>query len=244
MIERQANPGGNRQLELNPFPCWSDSSAGLEIRFVGRTQDLPASDPATVLSALGATPQRIATLEQRHSATVRVARDGLCGEGDGLWTTTTDLALCIVTADCVPIVCGSNDRVAVIHAGWRGLVAGVIEASVQALPGPAGELEAWLGPAIGPCCYEVGDDVATSVSACSSNLVATEGHTRRPHLDLHLAAEVQLRRLGIARLRRVAECTKCHPELLWSYRGNKGKRGRNLTLAWLTPKSEVPSGRC
>ena len=131
-------------------------------------------------------------------------------------------------------MCSSRAGLAAIHAGWRGLVAGVIEATLAALAAPTVELEAWLGPAIGRCCYEVGDDVAASVSASSSGSVVTAGRSGRPHLDLHQAAEIQLRKLGIARVRRVPQCTKCHSDLLWSYRGDRATRGRNLALAWLS----------
>ncbi len=230
-------PGGQTQgldaLELQPFPHWSFSSPGLEVRFVGRVPGEPAPQVECVLAALEGAPERLGWLRQRHSATARVARDGPCGEGDGLWTAEPGLALCIVTADCVPIVCGSQRRLAAIHAGWRGLVSGVVEATIDSLEGSVGELEAWLGPAIGSCCYEVGEDVAAKVSASVSKNVTVHGGTGRPHLDLHRAAEDQLRSLGVGRVNKVNACTKCHPDLLWSYRASPGENGRNHALAWL-----------
>lgn len=216
-----------------PFPHWSAGGRGLEVRFVGRMAGDVASETVHALRELDPAPTRVASLTQRHSATVFEAREGGCGEGDGLWTSEPGLALSIVTADCVPVICGRPGAIAAMHAGWRGLAHGVIEATLTALDEPASELEAWVGPAIGPCCYEVGDDVATLVVASSSRAIYQRGTSGRPHLDLQRAAQVQLERLGVATIRRVAVCTKCHPERLWSYRGQPGKRGRNLTLAWL-----------
>jgi YfiH family protein len=143
------------------------------------------------------------------------------------------LALSIVTADCVPIICSSDRVLVAIHAGWRGLVSGVIEAALASSPGPTSKLEAWLGPAIGPCCYEVGDDVAAQVISVSQPAVALKDGAQRPHLDLHGAAQFQLHRLGVKRVHRIEACTKCNPDLLWSYRGSAGTNGRNLTFAWL-----------
>ena len=220
---------------MDPFPHWSFASGDVQVRFVGRA---PARDgePESVLSALRGAPPRAGWLRQRHGARALTARSGLCGAGDGLWTTTPALALAIATADCVPVVCGSPGRLAAIHAGWRGLVAGVLEATLERLPDPLGPLEAWLGPAIGPCCYEVGHDVAARVVEASAEEVVRPGAGERPHLDLHRAAERQLRSLGVERIHRVAACTRCHADVLWSYRSGAAQRGRNWTLTWLEPE--------
>lgn len=162
------------------------------------------------------------------------ATAGCGGEGDALWTESAEVALSIVTADCVPIVCGGKGALATIHAGWRGLAAGVIEATLTRLPTRAGELEAWLGPSIGPCCYEVGLDVARSVIDRSEEGVAVPGRAGKVLLDLHRAAEVQFRKLGVERIHKLAACTRCNADILWSYRGCSGTNGRNVTLAWLT----------
>ncbi|MFQ5524744.1 MAG: peptidoglycan editing factor PgeF [Thermoanaerobaculia bacterium] len=218
---------------LPPVPCWRYHADGVEVRFVGKTPGDVGSEITTVLDALDESPEAVGWLRQQHSAEVRAALEGPCGSGDGLWTTRPGLALCVVTADCVPVVCAARGRLAVIHAGWRGLEAGVIAATLRALPEPARDLEAWLGPAIGPCCYEVGEDVADRVCSASSESILIVKDPGRPRLDLHRAAEIQLLELGIERVRRVEECTKCHSDRLWSYRGSPGSRGRNLTLAWL-----------
>lgn len=181
-----------------------------------------------------AAPSQLSWLKQTHSADVHSAANGACGNGDGLWTAKPDLALSIVTADCVPIICGSDRVVSAIHAGWRGLVAGVVRAAVSDLPTPASDLEAWLGPAIGPCCYEVDDDVAELVASSSAASVVVQRDGDKPHIDLHGAAEWQLRDLGVQRVHRIDSCTQCNSNVLWSYRREAGSNGRNLTFAWLT----------
>jgi YfiH family protein len=221
-------------FRARPFPHWSFESAHAAIRFVGRTGEEQEAGRAEVLRRLDGVPPDIAWVDQRHSASVRRARAGSCGEGDALWTQRPGLALSIVTADCVPIICARAGAVAAIHAGWRGLVGGVIEAALADLPDSSRGLEAWLGPAIGPCCYEVGEDVAQLVVASTNPSVRRiDSPGGRPHLDLHGAAEIQLRRLGVERVHRVDACTRCSAGILWSYRGSQGTNGRNLTFAWL-----------
>lgn len=217
-----------------PFPHWCFDIGGVSIRFVGRTGPAPKARRAAVLRQLEGAPSEIAWVKQRHSAVVRRASSGSCGDGDALWTRRSGLALAIVTADCVPVVCGRPGAVAAIHAGWRGLVAGVIGATLDELPGPRKELEAWLGPAIGPCCYEVDEEVAQLVTASSDDSARRVGDpSKKPHVDLHRAAEIQLRRLGVERIHRVDACTRCNPGILWSHRGGSEANGRNLSFAWL-----------
>ncbi len=170
-------------------------------------------------------------MHQVHGATVLAAREGNCGEGDALISTTLDLALVVVTADCVPVLLAAADKVAAIHAGWRGLVAGVIAAALAHFE-EASRVTAWIGPAIGPCCYEVGEEVARPVVAQSSSAVRSRGPRGRPHLDLPLAAEIQLARCGVGEIRRLAACTACHPRTLESFRREGTAAGRNLSLIW------------
>jgi YfiH family protein len=171
-------------------------------------------------------------MRQVHGATVLAAHAGACGEGDALVTTEAGLALVVVTADCVPILLAGSDRVAAVHAGWRGLVAGVIAAALEKFDDP-GRVVAWIGPAIGPCCYEVGEEVAAPVVARSAALVRSTGPRGRPHLDLPLAAAIELSRRGVAQVRRLAVCTACHPGTLESYRREGAAAGRNLSSIWL-----------
>lgn len=213
--------------------CWSARSGEVEARFLGR--DLPA-DRDRALATSEDRPPPAAWLRQIHSADLVMANAGLCGPGDALWTSRTRLALSVATADCVPVLlAGGGSHVAAIHAGWRGIVAGVIPATLSAL-GAAGSsasaVGGWIGPSIGPCCYEVGEDVAEAVVRASGGGVASAGPAGRPHLDLQAAVARQLRDAGVALLGHVAECTRCSPRLLWSYRRDGDAAGRNLAFVW------------
>ena len=155
----------------------------------------------------------------------------MCGQADALTTGSNRLALSVATADCVPVVVAGERSLATIHAGWRGLAGGVVANVVSGLSEPATALRAWIGPAIGACCYEVGDEVAREVAAASAATVRHETATR-PHLDLTAAAEIQLKREGIGHIETLRICTRCHPEWLWSYRLDRDQAGRNWTFAW------------
>ena len=159
------------------------------------------------------------------------ARPGLSGEGDALWTSTAELALVVVTADCVPVLVASPAAVAAVHAGWRGICAGVVGAAVAALEPSGAPLTAWIGPAIGPCCYEVGEDVATRVAAASSSDVLMRRGAGRPRLDLPRAVYEQLERAGIADVRMLRRCTRCDPSLA-SFRRDGPQCGRNYSVIW------------
>jgi YfiH family protein len=152
-----------------------------------------------------------------HSPTVHRARRGGRGTpGDGLWTDEPGLPVLAFAADCVPIVLvrrADPPAVAVVHAGWRGLSEGVVEAGAEAL---GGEVGAVVGPAIGRCCYEVGPEVS---SLFDDDL--TDGR----QLDLRGAAERTLRRAGVRSVEHVDLCTRCHPELFFSHRRSGPVRG-------------------
>ena len=103
-------------------------------------------------------------LQQIHGVDVVAAHSLAEGEvpvADAIWTDRPGLAVAVMTADCLPIVLAGihSDWVAIVHAGWRGLAAGVIEATLAAVPGSFEGAQAWFGPAIGPCCFEVGAEV-------------------------------------------------------------------------------------
>ncbi len=209
-------------------PLWTDSLGPIEVRFTGRG----AGDRPEAAAAAGA-PRQVAWSQQVHSARVLEAVPGGCGHGDALTTRRAGLALSVVTADCVPLLVGGKAEIASIHAGWRGIAAGIVGAALSRLGSPPRGLTAWLGPAIGPCCYEVGNDVADQVAAVSEPAVTLSGSGERPHLDLHAAVESQLRRAGVQRVHKVPDCTRCSPEILWSYRREGPSAGRNLAFIWL-----------
>jgi YfiH family protein len=169
-------------------------------------------------AALGLDAERLAFNRQVHSPTVHRAHAGKRGKpGDGLWSDEPGLPLLAMSADCLPIAIARRDgrrALAVLHAGWRGLSEGVVAAGVAALG--TGAKAAVIGPAIGPCCYEVGDEVATLFDA---------DLTVERKLDLWSAAERALRGAGVETVERVDLCTRCHPELFFSHRRSGRARG-------------------
>lgn len=175
-----------------------------------------------------------AWLEQVHSADVLDARPGRNGPGDALVTAEMSRALAVVTADCVPVLLASGHRIAAVHAGWRGIARSIVPAALERLDAAAGSVTAWIGPAIGPCCYEVGHEVAEEVVAASSEEVACDGVGGRPHLDLVAAVAVQLRRGRVSDVRIVESCTRCDERRLWSYRREGAEAGRNVAAIWRT----------
>ncbi|TMC67684.1 MAG: laccase domain-containing protein [Chloroflexi bacterium] len=178
---------------------------------------------------IGADAERLALNYQVHSTLVHRARPGARGEqGDGLWTDERDLPILAMSADCLPLALaranGAAPAVAVAHVGWRGLLAGVVEAAVSTL-GP-GAIEAAVGPAIGPCCYEVREDVAEPFRVRFGSQVV-----RGRRLDLWRAAEQALTNAGVARVERFDLCTSCNPDLFFSHRRDGKPRGVQGVLA-------------
>lgn len=207
-----------------------DHAGPIEVRFVGRG---PSHSRAETLAAVGGSGLELAACRQVHGDHHVEARNGECGECDALVTDRTGIALSVATADCVPVVVGAGERLAVIHAGWRGIVAGVVPKTVAALQ--TQPLSAWIGPAIGPCCYEVDLDVARAVAGASADEVVVALAGAKPHLNLQRAVAVQLRQAGVDTISRVLNaCTRCHEQGLWSYRRQGKGAGRNLAFAWLT----------
>lgn len=203
--------------------------------FSARSRVPPA---AVTLSRL---PRRRAWLRQVHSARALAARPGLAGDGDALWTEEEDLALFVATADCVPILLASSVSVAAVHAGWRGVCTGVVSTTLDRLATSTASLSAWIGPAIGPCCYEVGEDVATRVAAASSADVVVARTGRKPHLDLARAVREQLLRAGLQDVRLLRRCTRCDPALA-SYRRDGARAGRNYSIIWRRAVGAVDEG--
>jgi YfiH family protein len=168
--------------------------------------------------ALDLRQDRLAFNRQVHSATVHRAEPGVRGQpGDGLWTDERGVPLLAMSADCLPIAIvstGARQALAVLHAGWRGLAGGIIAAGAASLgDGPKAAI---VGPAIGPCCYEVGPEVSGRFD---------EDLTVRGKLDLWSAAERMLHAAGVERVERVDLCTRDHPELFFSHRRDGLARG-------------------
>jgi YfiH family protein len=165
-------------------------------------------------------------VKQVHGGEVVPAADGPLAEADGVWTDDADRTLAVMAADCVPVLVAGARRVALAHAGWRGLVAGVVEnavASVGAAP------TVFVGPAIGPCCYEVGGEVSDAfVERFGSHVMADARH-----LDLWRAAADAARAAGAGAVSVAGLCTSCHPDLFFSHRRDAGTTGRQAIIARL-----------
>ena len=167
-------------------------------------------------------------------------RSGQPAEADGLLTRRAGLLLSVRTADCVPLLLLDRKRraVAAVHAGWRGTVKQIARRSVERMQSefaskPA-DLEAAIGPAIGACCYEVGEDVAAQFDRR-----AVSARSGRPRLDLSLANRLQLARAGIptTQIRCADLCTHCLGEQFYSYRRDGSQAGRMVAVIGIRPES-------
>ncbi len=174
-------------------------------------------------------------LRQVHGATVVEAPWRGTPEADAGVATAAGLLLGIETADCLPVLLVDPVRgaVAAVHAGWRGTAAGVAAHAVEALCARGSrphDLLAALGPAIGPCCYEVGDELRAAFGDDAAQ-VFLAGANGRPHLDLRAANVLQLGRAGVpaSSIGQVEECTRCHPERYHSYRRDGRGAGRMIS---------------
>ena len=171
--------------------------------------------------------------------------------GDAAVTRQPGQVLAIMTADCLPVVIAAEDAsvLAVAHAGWRGLAAGVLEQTVARMQVDAGvALRAWIGPAIGPRAFEVGDEVRAAFVADDARAqdafvllgdggraAATDPARRKWLADLPALAARRLQRSGVETVQQSGLCTVEHPELFFSYRRD-GQTGRFATLAWIEPR--------
>jgi hypothetical protein len=211
------------------------------VRFVGRRVGggKETGEREAVLREVGS-DLPVAWAKQVHSARVLAAREGRCEEGDAL-VGGEGLALSVASADCVPVLIAAGSHVAAVHAGWRGIAAGVVPAVVARLVAEAeaagdaadpAAWSAWIGPAIGPCCYEVGPEVADRVATASSGEAIVPRPGARPHLDLPIAVLAQLVRAGVGTVRPTIWCTRCEPDRLHSFRRDGPAAGRNLAFIW------------
>lgn len=152
-------------------------------------------------------------------------------EADGQATRLRGVAPMVMTADCLPIALAGPGSVAMLHAGWRGLAAGIVAEGVRALRelGADAQLEAAIGPGAGGCCYEVGEEVHAQFAFYGDDV------RRGRNLDLKAIAREDLARAGVAAVHDVGLCTICSDEsLFFSHRRDHGITGRQAGLAWLS----------
>ena len=213
-------------------PPWASFNLG---DHVGDDSAHVAENRARLRQQLPAEP---GWLRQTHSATVVEVGSGLI-EADAAFTRQAGSVCAVLTADCLPVLfCDrAGSVVAAAHAGWRGLAHGVLEATVAAMQVPPGEVLAWMGAAIGPQAFEVGDEVRQAFIAQHPEAAAAFA----PHLsavpgkwlaDIYQLARIRLNRAGVQAVYGGGRCTFNEADSFYSYRRD-GVTGRMASLIWL-----------
>jgi YfiH family protein len=173
-------------------------------------------------AALDFGPSQVVFARQIHGTDL-IEHPSELREGDGHVVREPGLAPLVFVADCLPVALAGPRGVAMVHAGWRGLAGGILAAGAEAV----GATSAAIGPGIGPCCYEVGEEVLEAFA------VLGDGIASGRMLDLAEVARRQLTVAGVERVESVGLCTSCKPDLFFSHRRDKGCTGRQGGLAWI-----------
>ena len=211
---------------------------------LGNRHAADGDDPATVernrqlLIEHARLPSAPHWLKQVHGVDAMRFETGSNGDeaiADASVTSTPGVVLAILTADCLPVVFAADDgrEVAAAHAGWRGLAAGVLEATVAAMRTPPDRVVAWLGPAAGPQAYEIGEEVFRAFVDREPTSVAAFVETRPGHwrVDLYALARRRLAQAGVTRVHGGDRCTISEPQHFFSHRRD-ARTGRMATLVW------------
>jgi YfiH family protein len=184
-------------------------------------------------AALGRDPNGVVMGRQVHGAELeahderqrpRVFADVIASpdEVDAHSTPDPGLTPLVMVADCLPVAMAGPGGVAMAHCGWRGLAGGIVEKTARAIDAEA----AAIGPGIGPCCYEVGEEVL-------GEFADLDGVADGRMLDLRAVAAALLERAGVSTSESVDLCTKCNPELFYSHRRDGERTGRQAGLVWI-----------
>lgn len=205
---------------------------------------LTGDDPARVREnrdrlamTLGLQPERVLIGRQVHEAEI-TSHDGPQSPSpfaqpgpdppptDGHRTAAARLAGLVFVADCLPVALAGADEVAILHCGWRGMAGGIIDRGVR----EAGATAAAVGPGIGPCCYEVGEEVLARFWPLGPEVA------RGRRLDLRVVARRLLERAGVEAIEVSELCTSCDRELFFSHRRDGERTGRQAGLVWREPE--------
>lgn len=226
------------ELGVLRVSSWADRNwliHGFSTRPTGDFLDWPGDDE--ICKKFGAAPAGTAMLKQVHSGRcVRADRawSGDRPEADAVCTNRPCVLVGVRTADCLPVLLVDPRRraVAAVHAGWRGASAHVLPSAIESMASEygckPGDIEAAIGPGIGPCCFEVGEEVAGKFS---EEFVDRDGP--KPHVDLAGILGAQLRQSGVGRFAIAGDCTSCDLERYFSHRAEHGDTGRMLALVGL-----------
>jgi YfiH family protein len=246
-------------------PLAVDPEARVRLALAGHREGLGANlglsvgdDPQAVRRRREALAERlgvraVAWLHQRHGTALASAAAVVAAPApvvaDAVWTDAPDLACAVLVADCAPVLFWTRDgsRCGAVHAGWRGLAAGILDRIPACAP--AAELRAWVGPAIGACCFEVGEEVVDALAARGSAFGETfrrkalDRHVRRdrvrPHVALGAWVRDELLALGLPRVAAWARCTRCAPERFPSHRRGTAEGSREGRMAALVAPAPV-----
>lgn len=228
-------PGGVSQ------PPFEALNLGL---FTDDDRDAVTENRRRLAAALGFQPYEIAVAQQVHGAELinhigppaprcsfatYESDEERAGPGSGLAEADGHVVKApaptpalVFVADCVPVALSGPGGVAMLHCGWRGLAAGIIAKGAAAI----GATDAAIGPSIGPCCYEVGDEVLDAFDRLGEG-IATDRMLDLPQVARRLLAEASVERVESSGL-----CTSCEPELFFSHRRDRGRTGRQAGLVW------------
>jgi YfiH family protein len=245
-VEHRALPGDIRalvssELERRGFlAAFTERTGGSSqgpyssLNLGAETGDVPAAvaeNRGRLTEVLGVGELTMA--RQVHgTGVVRVERAGQdLAAADALVTSIRSVPLAIMTADCVPLALASerDGRLAAVHIGWRGLASGLVQIAVGLFGAPT-EVVAAIGPAIGPCHYDVGPEVVEAVRHGTEGLARVEWAEGRSRLDIPATVESLLRRAGLAAVDRAKACTACEPLRFFSHRRD-GTTGRQALVA-------------
>ena len=244
-------------MTLPPVPAdfyWTDETWGAALRcraldpiaqhlFTTRQLQLPSREAWQALAAaMGVAADRVVSLNQVHGRDIVVVREEVPSKpprADGLVSDRPDVALVVRAADCVPLLVGDarTRAVAAVHAGWRGTAARVAVAAVEAMAREFGsqpeDLVVAIGPAIGPCCYEVGPDLVDAFAAAGHARYLIDRWFMTPReqkmrLDVAGSNRDQLVLAGVREenIHSSGLCTAMHLDVLTSYRAEKERAGR------------------
>ncbi len=216
---------------------------------VGDDPAAVAENRSRLLGSIDA--RRIIWLQQVHGTRLLDADEGVADragapEADGVFATRPGIACAVLTADCIPVLlCDrAGQQVAAVHAGWRGLVDGILARTIERFQAPPGQLLAYLGPAISASHYEVDDrflaELQARVELEEGGSLWQQTVTTCPHkaghyqFDLFALARWQLQRLGVANMYGGTDCTASQADRYYSYRRD-GVTGRFASLIWIAP---------
>ena len=244
-----AAPSGGPAAAAEPLHLTSALLADAGFRH-GFSTRRGGDDLGALAAAVGFAPDRAHQVSQVHGARVLEAAgspdEQRREEADGLATRAPGVAVAVRTADCVPVLIGDprSGAVAAVHAGWRGVVAGVLGEALRTLAAwgaHAGNLVVVIGPHIGPCCFEVSAEVGDAIAASArggaragdeSAAVLARRAGDKAYVSLEAAVRAQLMESGItaARIERVAGCTRCDASRFFSYRREGKAAGRHVAI--------------